>query len=60
MTGQKTSVYLPMDLLRELEAEAARQERTLSWLLQQAWRRAKRELSRVPSAEELVARRQSR
>jgi uncharacterized small protein (TIGR04563 family) len=25
-------------MLREIEAEAARQERSLSWLMQQAWK----------------------
>ncbi|RMG17488.1 MAG: TIGR04563 family protein [Deltaproteobacteria bacterium] len=35
---KKRSVYLPQDMLAEIEHEMARQERTLSWLIQQAWR----------------------
>lgn len=35
---KKLSIYVPDFLLREMEAEAARLERPLSWLLQRAWR----------------------
>jgi uncharacterized small protein (TIGR04563 family) len=35
---KKLSIYVPEFLLREMEAEATRLERPLSWLLQRAWK----------------------
>jgi uncharacterized small protein (TIGR04563 family) len=37
---QKLSLYFPEDMLAELGQEATRQDRSLSWLIQQAWRLA--------------------
>jgi len=36
-------------MLAELQAEAARQDRSLSWLIQQAWKIARGELKKIPS-----------
>lgn len=41
---RKQSVYIPVDMLRELKLEADRQQRSLSWIVQQAWRCARREV----------------
>jgi uncharacterized small protein (TIGR04563 family) len=39
---KRLSLYLPADVMREIEAEAARQERSLSWVVVQAWRRGRK------------------
>ena len=36
-------------MLIELQNEAKRQDRSISWLIQQAWRIARKELRRIPS-----------
>jgi len=36
-------------MLTELQTEAKRQDRSISWLIQQAWRLARKELHRIPS-----------
>lgn len=35
---RRQSVYLHIDMIEELRAEAARLERSMSWLVQHAWR----------------------
>ncbi|HLK93626.1 MAG TPA: TIGR04563 family protein [Polyangia bacterium] len=42
--GQKRSFYFPIWMSRELAAEAARLDRSISWILQRAWRLARAEL----------------
>jgi uncharacterized small protein (TIGR04563 family) len=46
---RKQSLYFPEDMLSEIQAEARRQDRSLSWIVQQAWRLAKEEIARFPS-----------
>jgi uncharacterized small protein (TIGR04563 family) len=38
---RKQSLYFPEGMLEEIEREAIRQDRSLSWILQQAWRIAR-------------------
>jgi uncharacterized small protein (TIGR04563 family) len=45
----KQSLYFPEDMLKEVGAEAARQDRSLSWIMQQAWKIARRDLMAVPA-----------
>lgn len=45
---RKVSVYLPESMREEILAEGKRQDRSLSWLLQKAWRRAREEIQRLP------------
>ena len=45
--GVKQSVHLPASMVRELEAEGARLDRTLPWLLMRAWVLARREIRRM-------------
>lgn len=33
----KKSVYLPEEILQEIEAEAARLDRSVSWVIKQSW-----------------------
>jgi len=39
-TGRKHSFYFPDWMSRELEAQAARLDRSTSWILQRAWKLA--------------------
>jgi uncharacterized small protein (TIGR04563 family) len=44
---RKVSVYLPDTIMDELRAEAQRQERSLSWLIQKSWRMARDEIRKL-------------
>jgi len=46
---RKRSLYFPDGILREMQSEAKRQERSLSWIVQYAWRLARTDLMRLPS-----------
>ncbi len=46
---RKQSLYFPEDMLTEIKREALRQDRSLSWIVQQAWRIAKDEIKKFPS-----------
>ena len=46
---QKQSLYFSDDMLREIMMEATRLDRSLSWIVQQAWRVAREELQKFPS-----------
>ncbi|MCP4678649.1 MAG: TIGR04563 family protein, partial [Deltaproteobacteria bacterium] len=35
---RKQSLYFPEDMLNEITTEAARQDRSLSWIVQKAWK----------------------
>ena len=52
--NRKQSLYFPEDVLREIVSEANRQDRSLSWIVQQAWRIARGEITRFPSPREFV------
>ena len=49
----KQSLYLPEKILGEITEEADRLHRTVSWVVQQAWRIARREILRLPSMTEV-------
>lgn len=46
---RRQNLYFPSDMLAELQRESTRQDRSISWLIQQAWKIARTELKRVPS-----------
>jgi uncharacterized small protein (TIGR04563 family) len=46
---RKQSLYFPEEMLAEIQEEAYRQDRSLSWIVQQAWKIARAELKRYPS-----------
>src|SRR4051812_45619051 len=46
---RKQSLYFPEDMLKEIGDEATRQDRSLSWVVQQAWRVARIEIKRIKS-----------
>lgn len=49
---RKQSLYFPEDMLQEITAEAARQDRSLSWIVQKAWKLARKEIMKYPSVNE--------
>ena len=51
---RKQSLYFPEDMLREIQEEATRQDRSLSWVVQQAWRIARTEIMRFPSVNDVL------
>ena len=42
--ANKRSVYLTEEIINEIKAEAKRQDRSVSWMLQRAWIIARREI----------------
>lgn len=50
---RKQSLYFPEDMLKEIQAEAARQDRSLSWIVQKAWKIARTEIRKYPSINDL-------
>ena len=47
---RKQSLYFPEEMLQEIQNEAFRQDRSLSWIVQQAWRSARERIKKLPSA----------
>jgi uncharacterized small protein (TIGR04563 family) len=48
---RKQSLYFPEEMLREIAAEAARQDRSLSWIVQKAWKVARKDIMSIPSVD---------
>jgi uncharacterized small protein (TIGR04563 family) len=46
---RKQSLYFPEEMLKEIEHEAGRQDRSLSWIVQQAWKIGRADLKKMPS-----------
>jgi uncharacterized small protein (TIGR04563 family) len=51
---RKQSLYFPEDMLKEIQDEATRQDRSLSWIVQQAWRISRSEIMRFPSVNDVL------
>jgi uncharacterized small protein (TIGR04563 family) len=49
---RKQSLYFPEAMLREIGAEAARMDRSLSWIIQRAWKASRTEIMKIPSVNE--------
>lgn len=50
---RKQSLYFPEEMLKEIQHEAARQDRSLSWIVQKAWKLARKEIMKFPSVNDL-------
>lgn len=50
---RKQSLYFPEDMLKEIQREANRQDRSLSWIVQKAWKIASGQIKKYPSVNEL-------
>ena len=48
---RKQSLYFPEDMLKEIGAEATCQDRSLSWIVQKAWKAARKDIMNIPSVE---------
>lgn len=48
---RKQSLYFPEEMLREIQEEATRQDRSLSWIVQKAWKAAHKDIMNIPSVE---------
>ena len=50
MDKLKQSLYFPDDMLLEIHEEAVRLDRSLSWIVQRAWKVARKQVQSMPSA----------
>jgi len=48
-TKKKVTLYFNAPMLAETQKEAIRQDRSISWIIQAAWRRAREEVRRLPA-----------
>jgi uncharacterized small protein (TIGR04563 family) len=46
---KKQSLYFPDEMLKEIVSEATRQDRSLSWIVQKAWRASRKNIKSIPS-----------
>ncbi len=51
---RKQSLYFPEEMLEEIKAEAGRQDRSLSWIIQKAWKVARKDVMSIPSVDEAL------
>jgi len=52
---RKLTLYFSEELLEDARQEAERQDRSISWVLEQAWKMARERMKHVPSIDELHA-----
>lgn len=50
---RKQSLYFPEIMLQEIKDEAARLDRSLSWIVQRAWKLARSEIRKIPSVNDV-------
>ena len=48
---RKQSLYFTTEVIREIEVQAKRLDRSMSWVVQYAWKHGKAALERLPSME---------
>ncbi|TVR02229.1 MAG: TIGR04563 family protein [Deltaproteobacteria bacterium] len=51
---QKLTVYVPDGIHEEMKAEADRQDRSVSWLVEHCWKMARNRMQSYPGVSELV------
>ena len=51
---RKQSLYFPEEMLKEIQEEANRQDRSLSWVVQQAWKIARDRIKAFPSVNDVT------
>jgi uncharacterized small protein (TIGR04563 family) len=52
--SRKQSLYFPEEMLAEIQREANRQDRSLSWIVQQAWKVARKDITKMPSVNDIL------
>ena len=50
---RKQSLYFPESMLQEIKDEAARLDRSLSWVVQRAWKMARLEIKKIPRVNDI-------
>jgi uncharacterized small protein (TIGR04563 family) len=55
---RKQSLYFPEEMLVEIQREAERQDRSLSWIVQQAWKLARADMKKIPGINDVMPPRQ--
>jgi len=53
--SRKQSLYFPEQMLKEIQEEATRQDRSLSWIVQQAWKIASPTIKKMPSVNDVIS-----
>jgi len=51
---KKVTLYFSASMLEETQREAIRQDRSISWIIQAAWRISREEVRKLPSATGVV------
>ena len=51
---RKQSLYFPEEMLKEIQEEANRQDRSLSWVVQQAWKIARERIKSFPAVNDVA------
>ena len=51
---RKQSLYFPEEMLKEIQEEANRQDRSLSWVVQQAWKIAGERIKSFPAVNDVT------
>lgn len=46
---RKQSLYFPEEMLKEIQQEAVRLDRSLSWIVQQGWKLARERIKAFPA-----------
>src|ERR1700677_318203 len=49
---RKQSLYFPESIIQQIKEEAARLDRSLSWVVQRAWKISRLEIKKLPSVNE--------
>lgn len=52
---RKQSLYFPEAMLDEMKEEATRLQRSLSWVVQRAWKLAKKEVKKLPGTNDATS-----
>jgi uncharacterized small protein (TIGR04563 family) len=50
---RKQSLYFPEEMLKEMAEEAIRQDRSLSWVMQRAWKIARDRVTKIPGVRDI-------
>ena len=50
---RKQSLYFPEQMLKDIQSEAARQDRSLSWIVQKAWLISRETIKKYPGINDL-------
>lgn len=51
-TSRKQSLYFPKDMYNEVREEAERLDRSVSWVIVQAWRLSRAKIKEIPGVDE--------